>query len=928
MAIDMIDSDLAITRMVLFEVGQLERPLVRWIAEMKQVDPRVFDKLQQAWLERYEQKISSCYKITQQPLLQNVTLAHMPLAAAMMPELLNRQSLPRPPAWYRSFARTYQTNALGFITSSFLPKPVRMSDGSYYNRTPNNLREYFYSFSDSGTSLPDEKWFDQALQDCEKMERDIPHLLWLAREMVLREDAASSTESMDSRLELFQVPEAPQPSLKTLARYKEHLAKPEGIKDLEFARSFVREAFESSEKILTSWHLLKQPSLYRAAILPRFVRLVTGAVSRTQSVRKVAEAFLLSPSLYSFRFGGGENNGIMRLGRQKGLRYKNPPPVKSVKPDCHPCSSSLSSPTISSDIIAGCLWMIAAAADAVDLEWLLPACKKALAAEDVAIFNRLVATVGLIGTPDAIRGMVRLRARVRHATMFNALERSLAKAAAASGLTTVEAEELLAQEYELDSTSCHRLNLPDGYAAVLSITGSGQGSIYYEGEKGDRISKLPPFVLEQEICKALLKSMRSDAKAISADMLVHRYRLERSWLTGQTWTLRAFIERWLNHPLLGWLARRQIWLVAEPGGSIRTCLFGREATTVYDPDGNKASPLHPDTLLSLWHPLQKMSDDCKGSVVARWRETLERLDIRQPIRQVWRETYTITQAERESSPSSYRYAQRILGQAQVIEIGRKRGWRIRTLTAHIPSSEGAPWSLIIPAHGIYAEFRTGGVGYNDLGRSAPAFTHVMTDRVRFCILKDRGDWRFDGGRKLTPMKKPVRLADIDQIVFSEVMRDLDLMVSVAASNLKFDASSIQAVPELGKWRRQQGLSDIALPDEPHYGGLAQSRRQIIEGLLPSLQEKGPVTLDDRHVIVTGRLHQYRIHLGSGEVIMVPQYRHLTLETLSHSTREEDIGDYQPLYDDDILNSILYRIALLQKDHKIRDKNILEQLRDE
>lgn len=136
------------------------------------------------------------------------------------------------------------------------------------------------------------------------------------------------------------------------------------------------------------------------------------------------------------------------------------------------------------------------------------------------------------------------------------------------------------------------------------------------------------------------------------------------------------------------------------------------------------------------------------------------------------------------------------------------------------------------------------------------------------------------------------------------------------------------MPELGKWRRQQGLSDIALPDEPHYGGLAQSRRQIIEALLPSLQEKGAVTLDERHVIVTGRLHQYRIHLGSGEVIMVPQYRHLTLETLSHSTREEDIGDYQPLYDDDILNSILYRIALLQKDHKIRDKNILEQLRDE
>ncbi|KXV33045.1 hypothetical protein AD940_13930 [Gluconobacter thailandicus] len=921
---DLLDTDVALARMVLTEVGILENQLIRWMAEMEKIDGQIFWKLSDAWVARHKSRIAAYYGISKQPLLDNITIDHVPLTACMMGGLLGFGSLPSPPNWFRRYAKQETSHTLGIETSRLFPAKYKLSDIAPSHKAKQGMISYMRLFRSSGHSLPDEHWFDQAVRDIDEMSRDFPRLLWLVREAIIREDRASSVNDMDSRLELLQVPNVPRPSKKTLSRFSARLSEPDGHQDLDFARGFLQEYGRFSEIHQIYYDLTCVPPLYRAAIFPRFIRLINWVFPKAGSVFRLAEAVIQNPGLYTFRRGRPQDIGIMTFGKHYALRTKFPA-AKGALPKRSQCGSLFSNPEVSASIFPGCLCMIAAAKDSSDVPWLLSLCAQALKKEDVSQFNRLVATVGEIATPDAIRGLARLRSKVRHSTMLGQLDAALAHAASASGLTTVEAEELVAPQYGLNEHLCRVGDLSDGIRLVLSIMGSGQGVIRYEDAEGKQLSKLSEKVRKAPGVEAILRAARADAKMLTADMSIHRLRLERSWLTGQTWLYSVFQERWLSHPVLGWLARRQIWLAAEPDGTVFTCLFGNNGE-VYDPDGNRHLPLKAGVLLSLWHPLHGEGKDADGkSIVARWRATLERLKISQPIRQAWRETYTLTQAERESSPASYRYAGRILNQAQVVEVGRKRGWRIRNLSPHIPSSESAPWTFGLPAHGIYAEIRTGGVGINGLGYSVGTFVHVITDRIRFCVLKDRGNWLYDGGRKLTEMKTPLRLGDISQVVFSEIMRDVDLMVSTAASNLSFDPETISSIPDLGVWRRQSGLANISISNESHFGGLAQSRREAIVSLLPSFKAGNAISVDGNYVFINGVRHNYKINIGTGDVMVIPYNRHLVLRSDIGKFPYDENSDYRPLHDDDQLDLILNRITMLLKDNRIRDQDILAQL---
>lgn len=907
---DLLNADMALARMVLSEVGVLERQLVRWMAEMHQIDRHIFWNIHCAWKEQRLATLNRYYGSTvPRSFIKSLNNDEEPLKTCMATDLPNIGPLPKPPEWLENFSSLENRRAPEMVAARrILAQRTKPAPAALFVPEP-GLRSYLASFKSTGTSLPDEQWFDQALQDQETLSRDFPALYWLGRESLLRRNPKTSPDLMDARLEFFQIPDTPQPSRKTLSLFTKRLAEPDGNRELDFARNLLQGYYQLSLSQPYRSTPLGLPPLYRAAILPQFVALIRQVHSATGSIRKTAEAFLQTPGFYSFRHGRLPDAGIMAFGAWDSVRTKNSdirkPNMKKV---------------IFDNIRPACLCMITAARDPADVDWLLPQGIDAIKKEDVSFFNRLVSAIGAIGTPQALRGLTHLRAKTRHATMLSHLNKILAQASAALGLTTVEAEEFIALDHGLDTQHRRRENLVNGVSVVLSIAGSGQGVIHYEDATGSTLSKLPAAIRKETGCDAILRRTRADAKQLSADMTLHRQRLERSWLTGQTWSWPIFEERWLLHPVLGWLARKQIWLIAMPGKPLQTCMI-RQDGTLLAPNGNTIPPLSPDALLSLWHPLHA----AESETIAQWRTTLAHLQILQPIRQAWRETYTITRSERETSPASYRYARRILNQAQVIQIGRQRGWRIRTLTGHMPSSESAPWTFQVPAHGVYVEFRTGGVGDSKNSDWSGVFTHVMTDRIRFCILKDEGNWSYDGSKKLRETGTPVRLADIDRIVFSEVMRDVDLMVSTTTSNITFDPETLFSIPDLALWRRQSGLEDITLPKEPHFGNIALGRRQFLEALLPELGMENAVTLEKHHALVNGKCYRYRIHLGSGDIMVLPQQRQLVVEDRKMASLRKSLPSYRPLHDDAQMDSILQKIVMLIRDDRIRDQSILDQL---
>jgi hypothetical protein len=159
----------------------------------------------------------------------------------------------------------------------------------------------------------------------------------------------------------------------------------------------------------------------------------------------------------------------------------------------------------------------------------------------------------------------------------------------------------------------------------------------------------------------------------------------------------------------------------------------------------------------------------------------------------------------------------------------------------------------------------------------------------------------------------IPVADVPAIAFSEVMRDVDLFVGV---------TTIGADPQwLDRGERRfdtywhtWGFGELGEP--------AKVRREVIATLLPALKIADRATLGDRYLEVRGALHTYKIHLGSGNILMSPNDRYLCIVAARHPNDERL---FLPFEDDPILSLILSKAFLLVDDRSITDASILRQI---
>lgn len=142
--------------------------------------------------------------------------------------------------------------------------------------------------------------------------------------------------------------------------------------------------------------------------------------------------------------------------------------------------------------------------------------------------------------------------------------------------------------------------------------------------------------------------------------------------------------------------------------------------------------------------------------------------------------------------------------------------------------------------------------------------------------------------------KPVKIKDIDDVLFSETMRDVDLAVSTAY---------VGGVDPLTSY------STIEL------------RRTIVEYTC-KLMGLANVTLGDRFVNIEGTLNSYSIHMGSG---VVHQSGGGSIHVLPvYSEKRGKV--YLPFLDDDPATALLIsKVVMFAEDNKIKDPAILQQI---
>ena len=381
----------------------------------------------------------------------------------------------------------------------------------------------------------------------------------------------------------------------------------------------------------------------------------------------------------------------------------------------------------------------------------------------------------------------------------------------------------------------------------LSLDELGQAELTVE-KAGKRLKAIPAAAKKDPA----VATLQERARALERQIARTRRALEQAMCRGDVFT-GAELRQLAEHPVLAPMIRDLVFsgdaaigYPVERGGALQAH------------DGRK-QPVPPGDRLRLAHPLDLLES---GEWTAWQRECFfsERI---QPFKQVFRELYVLTEAERAEGDISRRYAGHQVNPRQAQALLAGRGW------------------ISHPEEGIYHAYHNWGITawVESLGAwFTPAEVEGLTiEGVRFA----RRDW-------------VMPLAEVPPRLFSEVMRDLDLVVSVAHQggvDPEASASTVELRAALvAETCAALGLDNVRL----------QAPRTLIEG----------------------RLASYSVHLGSavvhqqpgGQVCIVPVHA-------QHRGRL-----FLPFADDDPRSAeILSKILLLARDWEIKDPTILEQI---
>jgi hypothetical protein len=237
----------------------------------------------------------------------------------------------------------------------------------------------------------------------------------------------------------------------------------------------------------------------------------------------------------------------------------------------------------------------------------------------------------------------------------------------------------------------------------------------------------------------------------------------------------------------------------------------------------------------------------------------------QPFKQLFRELYPITDAER-GTQCTRRYAGHQVNPRQALALLGGRGWVAR------------------PEEGVSRTFHEAGLTAR-LGFQEAFYTPADIEGLTLedVVFTAKGEW------------KELALDTIPPHLFSEAMRDLDLVVSVAhrgGVDPEATASTVEMRAELV--------------------------RQTCE-----LLGLDNVTMQSHHAVIRGTLGEYSIHLGSAVAMVLPGTA-LPIVAV-HSQHRGRL--FLPFADDDPRTAeVLSKVLLLARDKEIRDPNILEWIR--
>jgi Family of unknown function (DUF5724)/Domain of unknown function (DUF4132) len=383
---------------------------------------------------------------------------------------------------------------------------------------------------------------------------------------------------------------------------------------------------------------------------------------------------------------------------------------------------------------------------------------------------------------------------------------------------------------------------------VLSVTKEGEPTL--EVLKAGKTLKDIPANLKKDEAVIEIRARRKELETQRSRM---RVSLERAMVHGDAFTAKELRDL-TKHPIARPMLEQLVFMDDSQLG-----FLSHDGKNLVSPNGELLEI--KGSSLRLAHPV----DLLESKTWSEWQSAYFTVQRQQPFKQIFRELYLQTEAEKLEKTKSSRYAGHQINQRQSASLLGSRGWVVsfdgdasRTffkegITAHVSSKQG--WTT--PAE-----------------VEAPALETVSFSK--------RGDY------------KALDLEGISKRLYSEIMRDLDLVVSVA-----------------------------------HVGGVdpeaSQSTTEMRAALLLEtlrLLKIGNVKLEKNVALIEGQIGRYSVHLGSAVVHQQPGGA-ICLVAVPNQARGRI---FLPFADSDPRTAeVIAKVIMLAKDSEIQDPVLLRQL---
>lgn len=507
-----------------------------------------------------------------------------------------------------------------------------------------------------------------------------------------------------------------------------------------------------------------------------------------------------------------------------------------------------------------------------------------IGAVSVKAGNACLYVLGQLPGMQGIAMLSELMQKIKYPSARKIIEKELDAAANRRGMSRNDLEELSVPNFGLNTLGQLIVTFAE-FEATVSIAKEKTVNLVWKNTKLSKTQKSIPSSLKKTYANEI-KELKQTTKDIQATLQSQASRIENLYLKKVDWGFTDWQSRYINHTLLQYFGHKLIWQLIQVEQSQSAIWFKGQ---LVDSQGNHVSISAEESKVRLWHPI-----DSKSEEVLAWRQFLQNHEITQPFKQAHREVYLLTEAEQQTEQYSNRFAAHILKQHQMSALCQQRGWRYFLQGGF--DSHNTP-SLDLPEWDMRAEFWVDGIeaSINDAG----IFNYVSSDQVRF--INDN---------------EVILLPDLDPLVFSEVMRNIDLFIGVC---------SIGNDPA---WQ-DGGLERYnAYWENYSFGELdisAETRKEVLNFLLPKLKIARQCEIKDRFLVVKGSLRTYKIHLGSANILMEPNNQYLCIvENLSKKANA--INElFLPFEGDHRMSVIISKAFLLADDEKITDKTILSQI---